>query len=71
MKLADQFVDGAKAAKSGSQVTLDFKRPEILDTAGPRSSTAVRQSVMEARAAARRAQQMNNMRQISLAMLMY
>ena len=29
-----QFIDGGKATKSGSQVTLDFKRPKILDTAG-------------------------------------
>ena len=34
MKLAEEFVDGAKTTKTGSQVTLDFKRPETLDTAG-------------------------------------
>ena len=28
VKLAEQLVDGAKTAKSGSQVTLDFKRPQ-------------------------------------------
>ena len=51
VKLADQFIDGAKATKSGSQVTLDVKRPEILDTAGASIVAAVRQSVIEARAA--------------------
>ena len=71
LKLAEQFINGAKTTKSGSQVVLDVKRPEILDTAGPSIVGAVRQSVMEARTAARRTQQMNNMRQISLAMLMY
>ena len=71
VKVAEQLVDGAKAAKSGSQVTLDFKRPQMLDTAGPAIVNAVAQSVMEARAAARRAQQMNNMRQISIAMLIH
>jgi len=69
VKLADQFVDGAKATKSGTQVVLDVKRPEILDVAGPSIVATVKQSIMEARAAARRAQQMNNMKQISLAML--
>ncbi len=71
VKLGEQLVDGAKAVKSGSQVTLDVKRPEILDTAGPAIVSALMQSVMEARAAARQAQQENNMRQISLAMLIY
>ncbi|MGA2257985.1 MAG: DUF1559 domain-containing protein [Thermoguttaceae bacterium] len=71
VKLADEFIDGGKAAKSGSQVNLDFKRPELLDTAGTRIVSAVTQSVLDAHAAARWSQQANNMRQISLAMLMY
>ena len=57
VKLAEQLVNGAKTAKSGSQVTLDFKRPQNLDTAGPSIVTTVRQSILDARAAARRAQQ--------------
>lgn len=69
VKLADQFVDGMKATKSGTQVVLDVKRPEILDTAGPSIAATIKQSIMEARSAARRAQQMNNMKQVSLAML--
>ena len=71
VKLAEQFVDGAKAAKSGNQVTLDVKRPEILDTAGPRIVSELTKSILEARASGRRAMQMNNMHQISLAMLAY
>ncbi len=71
VKFVEQFVDGGKATKSGNQVTLDFKRPQILDTAGPSIVTAVKQSVIEARAAARRAQQLNNMKQIGVAMLVY
>ena len=71
VKLANEFVDGAKTTKSGSQVVLDIKRPEVLDTAGASIAAAVRQYVMEARAAARRVQQMNNLRQISLALLLY
>jgi hypothetical protein len=71
LKLAEQFVDGAKATKSGSQVVIDVKRPEILDTAGARIVSAVAQSIMDGRAAARRVQQMNNMKQIAIAMIMY
>ena len=71
LKLADQLIDGAKTTKSGSQVTLDVKRPEILDSAGASIVAAVQQSIMEARAAARRNQQMYNMKHISLAMLNY
>jgi hypothetical protein len=71
VKLADQFIDGAKATKSGSQVVLDVKRPAILDTAGVSILGAVTQSVVQARSAARRAQQMNNLKQVALAMLMY
>lgn len=71
VKLAEQLVDGAKTTKSGSQVTLDVKRPEILDTAGESIVSTVTQSTMEARAAARRARQANNMKQISSAMLLY
>ena len=71
VKLAEQFVDGGNAKKSDTQVIVDFKRPEMLDTAGPQIATALRQSVMDARAAARRAQQLNNMKQICIAMLMY
>ncbi len=71
LKLAEEFVDGAKTAKSGSQATLDVKRPEILDTAGPSIVNAVRQSVLASRAAARQQQQMAKMKQICIAMLMY
>ena len=54
LKLADQMLDGGKATKAGTQVTLDFKRPEMLNTAGPQIVTAFRQSIVEARANARR-----------------
>ncbi|MGO9114577.1 MAG: DUF1559 domain-containing protein [Thermoguttaceae bacterium] len=69
--LADQVFDGAKITKSGSQVVLDVKRPEILDTAGASIASAIRQSVLKARTDARRLQQMSNLKQISLAMLTY
>jgi hypothetical protein len=69
--LAEELVDGAKAAKSGSQVTAEVKRPQVLDTANGAVVAAVLKSVMEARSAARQAQQMNNLKQIGLAMLNY
>jgi hypothetical protein len=71
LKLADELVDGGKAAKSGSRVTLDFQRPKDLDTAGAAIAGALGKSIVEARSAARRTQQMNNMKQVTLAMLMY
>jgi hypothetical protein len=71
VKLADQIIDGAKATKSGSQVVLDVKRPKVLDTAGASIVGALNQSVIEARAAGHQTQQMNNMKQICLAMLNY
>ncbi len=71
VKLAEQLVEGAKATKSGSQVIVEVKRPASLDSAGPSIVSTVLQSVMEARAATRRAVQMNNMKQISLAMVQY
>ncbi len=71
LKLANQLLDGAKTTKSGSQVTLDVKRPEILDSAGASIIAAVQQSMMEARTADRRNQQMYNMKHISVAMLNY
>ena len=71
LKLADELIDGGKAAKSGSRVTLDFKRPKDLDTAGAVIAGALGKSIVDARSAARRAQQMNNMKQIAVAMLMY
>ena len=71
VKLAEECVNGVETTKSGSQVTLDVKRPETLDTAGARIVSVLTQSVMEARAAARRAKQMNNLRQVCIAMLMY
>ena len=71
VKLAAEFIDGGNATKSGSEVTLDFKRPQVLDTAGTTIIGAARQSIMNARAAARQARQMNNMKQIALAMIMY
>ena len=71
LKLADQLADGATAAKSGSEVVLDVKRPESLDTAGSSIASAIRKYVMKARADARRVQQINNMKQVILAMLNY
>ncbi len=71
VKLADQIIDGTKATKSGSQVVLDVKRPKILDSAGASIVGALNQSVIEARAAGHQTQQMNNMKQICLAMLNY
>ena len=71
VKLAEQLVDGAKATKSGNQVTLDVKRPEILDTAGPWIVGAVATIHHGSPRRARRAPQMNNMIQISIAMLNY
>ena len=71
LKLANELLDGAKTTKSGSQVTLDVKRPEILDSAGASIIAAVQQSMMEARIADRRNQQMYNMKHISVAMLNY
>ncbi len=71
LKLAEELVDGAKTVKSGSQVTLDVKRPEILDTAGASITGAVKQSIMEAHVAALRTQQMYNMHQIGVAMFIY
>jgi hypothetical protein len=71
MKLADEVFDGARIGKSGGQVVLEVKRPEILDTGGASIVGAIRQSILEARAAAGRAQRTNNLRQIAIAMLMY
>jgi hypothetical protein len=71
VKLDEQFVTGAKITKSGSQVVLDAKRPEILDNDRASITWAVRQSIVEARAAAHRNHQKNNLRQISFAMLAY
>ncbi len=71
VKLADEIVGNAKVTQSGSQATLDIKRPEILDSAGPTILAAIRQYVREARSAGRRAQEMNNLRQIAIGMIMY
>ena len=71
LKLADEFVAGAKTAKSGNQVTLDVKRPEILETAGPSIIGAVRQYVTEARAAERRVRETYSLHLIGIAMLNY
>jgi hypothetical protein len=71
VKLADEVLAGAKTTRSGGQVRLEVKRPASLEAAGASVVGAVRESVAEARAAARRTQQANNMRQIGLAMLNY
>ena len=71
LKLAEQLIDGAKVEKSGSQVTVDVKRPEILNIGLGRFVSPLKLSVMEARTAAPRTQQMNNLKQVSLAMIMH
>ena len=71
LKLADESVNGAKTTKSGSQVTLNVIRPEILDTASESIIGAVRQYVMESRAAGQRLQQLKNTMHIGIAMIMY
>jgi len=69
LKLADQCLDGAKISRAGTQVALDVQRPEILGTDGAAIMDSFKQSVIEARAAARRTMQMNNLKQIALAMI--
>jgi hypothetical protein len=71
LKLADELVAGAKTAKSGSQVTAEIKRPEVLDTGAVSIVGALRQSILDARDDARGAQQMNRIRQVALAMVSY
>ncbi len=69
--LAEECVDGAKTAKSESQAVLDVKRPQILDSGSAPIVGAVEQFVMEQRAAANRAREAINLKQIALAMLSY
>jgi hypothetical protein len=71
VKLAEEFVGGAKTKTSGSQVFLDVKRPQILDAGGASIASAIRQSIEEARTAGRRTRQANNMKQVAVAMLSY
>ncbi|MGA2254257.1 MAG: DUF1559 domain-containing protein [Thermoguttaceae bacterium] len=71
VKLANELVTGVKTTKAGSQVTLDVKRPESLDTVGASIASPLLQSAVGFRDEARRVQQINNMKQISLAMINY
>ena len=71
VKLAEEFVDGAKTTMSGSQVVLDVKRPQILDAGSASIVGAVEQLVMEQRAAVRRTLQTLKLSQISLAISSY
>jgi hypothetical protein len=71
VKLAEESIDNTEITRSGSESVLNVARPEMLDTARASIVAAVRQTVIDARAAARRAQQANNLRQIALAMIVY
>ena len=55
VKLAEESIDGAKTKTSGSQVFLDVKRPQIMDTASGSIANSVQQFVMEQRISARQA----------------
>jgi hypothetical protein len=63
VKLADEIAVGGKTSKSGSQVSFDLKRPETLDSVGSSIVRGMIQPAVAARASARRAQQMNDMKQ--------
>jgi hypothetical protein len=46
VEFGDQFIDGGKAIRSGSQVTLDFTRPKMLDTGSATLVGALRKAVL-------------------------
>ena len=71
LSLADQSLGGIGMTKTASQIVLTLKRPASMDEAFPKLVAMVQASVTSARQAARRVQEMNNLRQLAMAMLIY
>lgn len=71
LTLAEQSLGGVGMTKTLSQLVVTSRRPASMDDAFPKLVAMVKTSMMAARQAARRVQEMNNLRQIAMAMLIY
>ena len=71
LSLADQSLGGIGITKTASQVVVALKRPASMDEAFPTLVAMAKSSVMAARQQARQIQNLNNLRQVTLAMLIY